>query len=87
MFSVPDKTGRSRLPSEQEAKKWFISLVDVTGRTGKNEIVAPVVSRFPLSWCYVVQCDQRGLDLPFAIRAHRPMTLEQPLAGSDICVA
>jgi hypothetical protein len=83
--AIANQIHRSAARCEQEGEWCHVALGRVAAGTGKDEVVATVVSRLSAARSHMVERHDGGGEANTAIRADRTMLSEQPGSRLDIC--
>ncbi len=86
MFTVAEKIFSPARTCEQKGEDMLVSLLHVAGRAGEHQVVAPVVRALSFARRHVIESDPLFADATTAVRANRPVSIEQPFARVGVCV-
>lgn len=86
MLAVAEEVLCASRAREKKRKNVLVCLLDVACRTRQHKVVAPIVRAFSFARRDVIECDSFLTDTAGTIRAHRPMTVEQPTSRVGVCV-
>ena len=87
MFTVSQKIFGATRTGEKKGEDVLVSLLHVARRAGEHEVVTPVVRALSFARGHVIESDPLFADATTAVRANRPVSIEQPFARVGICVS
>ena len=86
MFTIAKKIFGPARTREKKGEDVLVSLLDVAGRAGENEVVAPIISALAFSGRHVIEGDPFLADATTTVRANGTVAIQQPFACVGVCV-